>query len=113
MQLTTEWDFMKKGFVEEMNKFAQDVELENLKQQASNLTTEKNTLQEEVNKFAKKTLTFFVDLHNQVTKDIREMEEIRATVVRTTLQSNIHNETLLMDKLKALAIQQTEKKSDE
>lgn len=77
---------MNRNFAQEMNQLNENNDLEELQKQASHLKTKKECLEEDVNKFAMKTLTFFIDLHNQISADLTEMEDIRTKVVEKCME---------------------------
>lgn len=79
--------------------------MEILKRDASELKTKKETLSEEVQKFAHKTLAFFCDLRLQISKDLRQMEEIRTKAFENRMSSEIEKQEAVIEKLKRLNTQ--------
>lgn len=102
LQLKAEWELKKKTFDQELKELSENNEVENLKHEASALKTKKETLSKELQKFAQKTLAFFCDLRLQISKDLRQMEEIRDKVVENRLTSEIDKQEAMIEKLKSL-----------
>lgn len=104
MQQLTNWDIKKKSLEQELKELQENKDIEILSQKAMELKAKKETLVEEVDKFAKKSLAFFLDLRNQVTKDLQEMAEIRDNVVENSLKKRIEKQKRTIETLQKLTI---------
>lgn len=103
LQLVVEREVMEKSFEQELKELLNNKDLENIKQEVKELTKKKQTVMEEGNKFAQKTLVFFVDLHNQIAADINEMEEIRDSAIERRLEAEIEKQKALKQKLEQIS----------
>lgn len=99
-QLKIEEEEMLKNFHSELQEINESVNCKELPRELVELQVKKEALRADLDKFAKKTVTFFIDLRNQVAKELKQMEEIRALAIKKQLEGDNKKQEALLKMLK-------------